>query len=346
MKRLLYLILITFFVTACAGTSPEPKKDVEMVKDATEDVASSDVQKENLKAMQEQKDREARLKKMRALHEKEFQRISREVRLLEEEIARFNQKIMQAHLKSSSDREIKELIKNKQIAQLVKTTKTVAELKKRLRADLELNQGQIDKVLKYKKVLGMLEAATKTESLKKVLETKTAIGGVVAGQLLEEKKLLVQKVADLKVRVLKVVHARLKISKELNLELAFCTNLSILDRFIIHPAYYALDQYTLSKNDSDRIFEELEFVAASLPDYPDLILHLVGKTDERGSNTYNKDLGDRRWSGVVRQVELQLKRDQYKGLSFGEECHSERGDADLNLWWAENRVTEFVWALK
>ncbi len=76
-----------------------------------------------------------------------------------------------------------------------------------------------------------------------------------------------------------------------------------------------------------------------------MTLQLVGKCDERGSEQYNKGLGDRRWTGTEKIVGLHLERSRFIGIGFGESCHSARGNRSFEEWWQKNRVTEFVWTL-
>ncbi|MCP4296592.1 MAG: hypothetical protein GY786_13390 [Proteobacteria bacterium] len=359
MKRLFYLILVTLFLTACGGKTPEPKKDIkeeragiielESEDEEEEEEVSQEIEDENVQIVQKQKQKEIVLKKIEVEDKQEFKKVSEEAKVITKEIKEFNKKALEKYIDSIEDKEIKELIQNVDIAKLVEKADSVEELEALLKentAGIALNSEQIEKILRYKMIKDKIESASDAESLKKVLETETTISANVIKELVKDKEELIKKVENQKVQTLKKIYARLQRNRELGLDLAFCVNASTLDLFVLQPVYYSLDKYTMVKKDSNRLFDEIDRIYDALDDYPDLILQMVGKTDERGSSVYNKDLGDRRWSGVVKQIEIQMESERYKGVSFGEECHSSREEQNLEPWWAKNRVTEFIWALK
>ncbi len=97
------------------------------------------------------------------------------------------------------------------------------------------------------------------------------------------------------------------------------------DRFAIRPEFQSLIQ------------KEAEFIKSHREDF----VTLEGNADERGSDKYNMELGNKRAAAVERElVALGVPPAQIKILSLGEEkprlaCHQEK-------CWKENRRVDFV----
>ncbi|PCI27685.1 MAG: hypothetical protein COB67_08010 [SAR324 cluster bacterium] len=368
MKQLFYAALISVFIASCGGSKPAPvkqesakqepvtskvsKKEKKVVfleeEDAEETVVSQEILDENKQVIQKHQKEEAQIVENTLTDEKEQEKIQSENQVLAKETKVFQRKALEKYKSSIKDEEVKELIENKKIAIMLGTAKTSKELARMLRedTDLQLDEQQIEKIIDFKKVRDKIIASADAEALQQVLQEETSMSTEDIKELVADKKVLAQKVQSQKSKTLSRIYARLKRNRELGLELAFCMQSSSLDQTVIKPIYYTLDDFVVNKDDVNNLFDDIDAIYDTLEQYPDMVLLLVGKTDARGANLYNKGLGDRRWTGVVRQLEVQLEESRYQGVSKGEECHSERNGSDLKAWWAENRKTEFIWALK
>ena len=136
-------------------------------------------------------------------------------------------------------------------------------------------------------------------------------------------------------------------NKNLGVEKAFCAKTSPLDQFVISPIIYDFDSYTIMKKTSDKLFQEVDLVYAESLKYKLMTLQIEGNCDERGSNAYNKALGDRRWTGVVPFItSLHFDKGKIRGISKGEECQTVKKTTDMEIWWQENRRSDSVWVLR
>lgn len=108
-----------------------------------------------------------------------------------------------------------------------------------------------------------------------------------------------------------------------------------VNRSQFEPVYFPYDGFTVS--DSELI--KLETVAASLKNMSNDII-IAGFTDERGTEEYNRGLGERRAQAVREQlIAMGISGNRIQTVSFGEEMPADPGSGEAA--WAANRRAEF-----
>lgn len=102
------------------------------------------------------------------------------------------------------------------------------------------------------------------------------------------------------------------------------------------PLYFGFDSYSVSSAEMPKIQQ----VATALRDNSSSRLIIAGFTDERGTQEYNRGLGERR-AQAVRQalVEAGIASDRIQTVSFGSEMPAD--PASNEAAWAMNRRAEF-----
>lgn len=102
------------------------------------------------------------------------------------------------------------------------------------------------------------------------------------------------------------------------------------------PVYFGFDSFSVSSAEMPKIQQ----VATALRDNSSSRLILAGFTDERGTQEYNRGLGERR-AQAVRQalVEAGVASDRLQTVSFGSEMPAD--PASNEAAWAMNRRAEF-----
>lgn len=101
--------------------------------------------------------------------------------------------------------------------------------------------------------------------------------------------------------------------------------------------YFDYNKFVVKPEYQNTIRKEAEFIKSHKQDF----VTLEGNADERGSNKYNLDLGNKRAIAVKKNLEmLGVPATQIKVVSLGEEkprltCHLEK-------CWKENRRVDFV----
>lgn len=101
--------------------------------------------------------------------------------------------------------------------------------------------------------------------------------------------------------------------------------------------YFDYNKFAVKPEFQNVIQKEAEFIKGHKQDF----VTLEGNADERGSDRYNMDLGNRRAAAVEKSlVMLGVSPAQIKVVSLGEEkprlpCHQEK-------CWKENRRVDFV----
>ena len=182
--------------------------------------------------------------------------------------------------------------------------------------------------------------------LAKILREKTKMSEEKIQETLKIKAQLMKENKALRSDALAKIHARLLRNRKLKIDSAFCAKTSPLDQFVITPVKYPLDVHTVDQKTVNALFDEIYDICDELSRYPDLVLRVEGNCDERGSSTYNKNLGDYRWSGLIPLLKAaQMDGSKLRGVSRGEECLTERNTDDKEAWWAENRRSDLVWGL-
>ncbi len=108
-----------------------------------------------------------------------------------------------------------------------------------------------------------------------------------------------------------------------------------VDRSQFPPIYFAYDSYSISGSEAGK----LQNVAQTLMSGGNDVI-IAGFTDERGTEEYNRSLGERR-AQAVRQnlIGLGVPPSKLQTVSFGEELPANPGSGESA--WAQNRRAEF-----
>jgi peptidoglycan-associated lipoprotein len=101
------------------------------------------------------------------------------------------------------------------------------------------------------------------------------------------------------------------------------------------PVYFGFDSYSVEPPESSKIQQ----VSSRLSSASDRLI-IAGFTDERGTQEYNRGLGERR-AQAVRQalIDAGIASDRIQTVSFGSEMPAD--PASTEAAWAKNRRAEF-----
>ena len=101
------------------------------------------------------------------------------------------------------------------------------------------------------------------------------------------------------------------------------------------PVYFSFDSYSVEPAESSKI----QAVSSSISAGSDRLI-IAGFTDERGTQEYNRGLGERR-AQAVRQamIDAGIQGDRIQTVSFGSEMPADPASTDAA--WAKNRRAEF-----
>ena len=234
-------------------------------------------------------------------------------------------------------------IKKKDVAEKVELQAKKAEVEAIQQEFTQL----IEEKVKDEKIRDMIANAKDAEELEQILRENTNLTEAEIQEIVKKKAVLVKKDKNLRLDALQKIYARLMRNKNLGVEASFCDAASSLDNFVISPIYYETDVYSIEKKAANLLFDNVEKIIDSIDSYPKMVLQLEGSCDERGSNVYNKNLGDYRWTGTVPLlVSMQFDKNKVRGISKGEECSVEKtASLDEETWWSKNRRTDFTWIL-
>ena len=113
----------------------------------------------------------------------------------------------------------------------------------------------------------------------------------------------------------------------------FFSDSVVKDQF--SPVYFAFDSYQVSPTESPKI----QKVVSAVKDSGKKLI-VAGFTDERGTQEYNRGLGERR-AQAVRQslIDAGVAADNIQTVSFGSEMPANPASTDAA--WAQNRRAEF-----
>ena len=101
--------------------------------------------------------------------------------------------------------------------------------------------------------------------------------------------------------------------------------------------YFACDQYSIGKDQ----FSRLEQVAAYLKQHPDICVIIEGHCDERGSDEYNRALGEKRAITVRNWFNAKgIADSRFRTISYGEERPAVQGRDEAA--WSQNRRAELI----
>lgn len=108
-----------------------------------------------------------------------------------------------------------------------------------------------------------------------------------------------------------------------------------VDRGKFSPVYFGYDSVEVSGGELPKIRE----VAAAMKSSPHSLI-IAGFTDDRGTEEYNRGLGERR-ALAVRQalINAGMPAGRIQTVSFGEEMPADNGSGEAA--WAKNRRAEF-----
>lgn len=101
------------------------------------------------------------------------------------------------------------------------------------------------------------------------------------------------------------------------------------------PVHFAYDSFEVSGAEESKVQQ----VAAAMKSSPGKLI-IAGFTDDRGTEEYNRGLGERR-ALAVRQalITAGIPADRVQTVSFGKEMPADSGSGDAA--WAKNRRAEF-----
>ncbi len=110
---------------------------------------------------------------------------------------------------------------------------------------------------------------------------------------------------------------------------------STVNRSEFPPVYFGYDSVEVA----DSEFTTLDTVASSMQGIQSDII-IAGFTDERGTEEYNRGLGERRAQAVREAlIGMGISGQRIQTVSFGEEMPADSGSGDAA--WAANRRAEF-----
>lgn len=363
MVRNLIIITIATFVVACAPQQPAPKKQA-----PKEEIKKEEIKKEEIKRdiiyldslvlpkklaqkeiLENRQIRDEYLKKkaiIARITKADFQE-QKMIQAKKDRISEEKKKFTAKLLEMIQDDQVKELLKEGTVEEIMNRDVSLEELEQMLKNETDLTPEEIQKLLDYKKLAVEIVSAKDTATMEKILREKTSLSEDKIKELVQRKEILVKQEQDLKFDALAKIYKRLNRNRDLGIEKAFCVKTSPLDQFVIEPISYDFDVYSVKKEASDKLFEEVDFIYDEAQKYTEMALQIEGNADERGSNAYNKALGDRRWSGVVPYLTNQhYDKEDLFGISKGEECQTEKSTDDMENWWQQNRRSDLVWILK
>lgn len=108
-----------------------------------------------------------------------------------------------------------------------------------------------------------------------------------------------------------------------------------VDRSQFTPVYFGFDSYSVEGSESDKV----ELVAESLKGSGATVI-IAGFTDERGTEEYNRSLGERRAQSVREElIQRGVNPNNLQTVSFGEEMPADSGSGESA--WSANRRAEF-----
>ena len=236
------------------------------------------------------------------------------------------------------------------LAQVKKEDKAEKEVLEAQRDELEKEQEELAKLLEEKGLSEEMKAqianAQTEEELREILKDSNLTQEEIE-QIVASKKSIIEKDKNLRIDALAKIYARLIRNRNLGIEDVFCSKSEAIDQFVLSPVYYDTNKYSITKDPSDQLYKEVNLIAEALPQYGDILLQINGSTDERGTNVYNKSLGDFRWTSGSDLMEILGFEKEIRGISWGEECPLDReGSQSDEEWWGKNRRADFVWKLE
>ena len=341
MKKTLIAVLALFFLASCGGK--QPKKDtVYLAELKAQRPLQAEQQNQNRAAMLNYKKKKIILTRIAAEDRQEQGKLLKK----QEEIVRRSEALKQQLLKKIGIDSAVVARGNKKVEALLNSGLSTEELERRLRSETQLSDAEINKIIKGYRLKQLIASSQTKEQLETVLRENTDLDDSEIQEVVKIQQQIIDKREELKVETLRKIHTRLVRNRRLNIDTVFCAAASKLDQIVIRPVYYPFDIHITNKKSSNLLFDDFVLVQKEIKKYPDMLLQLEGNCDYKGSNRYNKALGDRRWSGVEPLLtSMGINKNIIRGISKGEECPTGEKDDD-EIWRGENRRTDFVWTLK
>ena len=108
-----------------------------------------------------------------------------------------------------------------------------------------------------------------------------------------------------------------------------------VDKHKFSPVYFGFDSYVIEPSEEGKVQQVASFMQGA----PNTII-IAGFTDERGTEEYNRALGEKR-AQAVRQAVISRGGDgaRLQTVSFGKEMPADPGSGEAA--WAKNRRAEF-----
>ncbi len=342
-KRFMYfLAVVFFFLASCAPQTPKPKDLVYLDELGQQKTLLAGQIEENKRIIEEYNKKKKILAQIAAEDQIEQKKLIKKKQDIAQKAARL-QKEIEERLGFKSSQIVKN---NARAKELLEMNLTPEELAERLRAETDLTAEEIKEVVSTYRLKRMIAAAKTEEELEQILRTQTDFKEDEIQRIVAMKKQILAEQQALRIETIKKIHDRLVRNRRLNIESVFCARASSFDQLLLTPVKYPFDVHAVSNDSSSTLYNDFEMISVEIKKYPDMMLQLEGNCDYKGSNKYNKALGDRRWSGVKPLLtSMGFADSSIRGISKGEECPTPKIDND-ELWRAENRRTDFVWVLK
>lgn len=344
MVRYILLVAVTAFVAiSCAPQKPAPKKPDEYLPELVKlkSLTSDQIRENNqIKSSYQEKS-----KVIVRIAKKDLEELNT-LEQKKDKVSKVENKLLSKIYDAIQDSEVKELMKDEKIVNLVKGAGSQEEMVKLLKQNTDLDEKSIQKIVKFKTLQNQIASIDDADELKKFLKKHADLSKEVLTEIVKAKEGLDQTKQEFKFEALAKIHNRLIRDRKLGIDQAFCSKSSALDQLVITSIVYDLNSHTISKKKAQKLYSEINFIYDESYKYKDMVLQIEGNCDERGSNGYNKALGERRWTGTKPLLTAQtFDEKDVRGISKGEECPTEK-KVDLQAWWQENRRSDFIWVLK
>ncbi len=336
------IVLMSLFLMACAQQTQKPEDTVYLDELEKEKQLEEEQQSSNYKIEGDFAKKKKIIKQIEAEDRIEQKKLAKKQEAIEAKAAELEKEIEE----TIGGRTSEIARKDDRIQELINMNLPPEELSKRLSEETNLSKTEIDEVVDSYKLQRMIATSQSQEELEKTLKQETELADDEIKKIVEIKQQVMDNEKELRKETLKKIHERLVRNRELNLETVFCSRATKMDQIVLSPVYYPFDVHVVGQDSSSQLLNDFELISEELQNYPDMVLQLEGNCDYKGSNKYNKALGDRRWSGVLPLLtSLGYSRSRVRGISKGEECPTPKLSDDED-WRAQNRRTDFVWVLK
>jgi outer membrane protein OmpA-like peptidoglycan-associated protein len=342
-KSFIYFLAVLFLVLAsCSPQAPKPKNLVYLDELEKEKTLLASQREENEGVITEYNQKKEILNQI----ESEDLVVRKQLIKKKQNIA-LKAAQLQKEIEDRLGFKSSQIVENSQRAkELLEMDLTPDELADRLAKETDLTAEEIKEVVSTYRLKRLIASAQTAEELEQILRTQTDFDDDEIQRIVAMKTQILNDQRDLREETIGKIHDRLVRNRRLNIESVFCASASSFDQLVLTPVSYPFDVHAVSKDTSSKLYNDFEMISEEVAIYPDMMLQLEGNCDYKGSNKYNKALGDRRWSGVFPLItSMGYADNSVRGISKGEECPTPKLSND-EAWRTENRRTDFVWILK